>query len=52
MKSSSSAPSRFSWRAGVAGSVALALGGAGLLFAHPAQAAEVNVSDAVFSWGY
>ena len=51
MKSSSSAPSRFSWRAGVAGSVALALGGAGLLFAHPAQAAEVNVSDAVFSWG-
>ena len=51
MKSSSSAPSRFSWRAGVAGSVAFALGGAGLLSAHPAQAAEVNVSDAVFSWG-
>ncbi|PMD06322.1 HtaA domain-containing protein [Brevibacterium paucivorans] len=51
MKSSSSAPSRFSWRAGVAGSVAFALGGAGLMSAHPAQAAEVNVSDAVFSWG-
>ena len=51
MKSSSSTPSRFSWRAGVAGSVAFALGGAGLLSAHPAQAAEVNVSDAVFSWG-
>jgi len=51
MKSSSSAPSRFSWRAGVAGSVAFALGGAGLLSALPAQAAEVNVSDAVFSWG-
>ena len=51
MKSSSSAPSRRNWRACLAGSVALALGGAGLLSAHPAQAAELSVSDAVFSWG-
>ena len=51
MKSSSSAPSRRNWRACLAGSVAFALGGAGLLSAHPAQAAELNVSDAVFSWG-
>lgn len=51
MNSSRGAAWRRSWRAGLAGAAAFALGGAGLLSAQPAQAAEVSVTDAVFEWG-
>ena len=51
MKSSLGAAWRRSWRVGLAGVAAVALGGAGLLPAQPAQAAEAKVTDAVFEWG-
>ncbi|MCT1894356.1 hypothetical protein, partial [Brevibacterium luteolum] len=51
MKSTASAGRRRRWRAGLAAGIAVAIGSAGVLSALPAQAAETEVKDAVFTWG-